>query len=53
MPDKFFTLAGLVLRPFSDHILHCCVCGGGRGGGGWVIMFFFLFLFSSVLLKIK
>ena len=52
MPDKFFALAGLVLRSVLDHILHCCLCAGGGGGGGRNIMLF-LFVFSSVVRKIK
>ena len=43
MPDKFFALTGLVLRPFKDHILHCCVCVGG-GGEGYYVVFICLFI---------
>ena len=48
MPDKFFALAGLVVRLFKI-IAYVVVC---VGGGGKDIMLF-LFLFSSVVRKIK
>ena len=44
MPDKFFALAGLVLRPFLDHILHCCVCVGGGEGKGYYVVFICFFI---------
>ena len=50
MPDKFFALAGLVLRLFKIiFYIVVCVCGGGEGRD----IMLFLFLFSSVLRKIK
>ena len=46
MPDKFFALAGLVLRSVLDHILHCCLCAGGGGRGKEYYVVFICFFIS-------